>query len=94
MQNLQTAWELARQNITKTQKKEKHFYDRHTRKPTYRVGQRVFVYTPSARSGPAYKFALPYKGPVRLLRLQDNVADVQPVDLPTSDILRVSQSRL
>lgn len=91
---MQEAWELARKNIKKAQKRQKKNYDRHARQPTYQVGDRVFVYVPSAKSGKAYKFALPYKGPYCVLDISDNVACLQLVDQPKSDTIRVAISRL
>ena len=57
--NIQETWQLARENIKKAQRRQKMYYDRQTRKPTFHVGDRVFLFTPSAKSGSAYKFALP-----------------------------------
>ena len=65
--NIQEAWQLARENIKKAQRRQKMYYDRQTRKPTFHVGDRVFLFTPSAKSGSAYKFALPNKGPYRVV---------------------------
>ena len=61
--NLQAAWELARKNIKRAQHKQKKQDNRHTRDPTYRVGDQVFEYTPAEKAGPAYKFARPFRGP-------------------------------
>ena len=93
-QGMQEAWDLARENIRKSQKKQKRYYDRRAREPTFRIGEQVFLYVPSAKSGPAYKFALPYKGPYRVLKICDGVADVRQVDNPNADVLRVAISRL
>ena len=94
MRNMQDAWELARKNIKKAQKRQKKSYDCHTRHPTFRVGDRVFVYVPSAKLGKAYKFALPYKGPYRVQDIADNVACLQLIEQPDSDLIRISISRL
>ena len=93
LHNMQEAWKLARKNIKKVQKRQKN-YDRHARQPTYQVGDRVFVYVPSAKSGKAYKFALPYKGPYCVLDISDNVACLQLVDQPKSDTIHVAISLL
>ena len=92
--NLQEAWELARKNIKKAQRQQKTQYDRHTRDPTYRVGDRVFLYTPSVKSGPAYKFARPFQGPYRIVAIDNNVVDIRRVDHPSGTALRVAVSRL
>ena len=93
--NMQEAWTLAKKKIKTSQKKQKFYYDRRTRIPTFRLGGRVlFLHTPSAKSGPAYKFGLPYKGPYRVTDISENVACVQLISRPNSDVLRVSISRL
>ena len=58
---LSEAWTLAQQNIAKAQKRQKRTHDRHARDPAFCVGERVFLHTPSLRSGPGYKFARPYQ---------------------------------
>ncbi len=92
--NMQEAWEVAKKKIRTAQKKQKMCYDRRARDPTFRPGDRAFLYTPSAKSGPAYKFALPYKGPYRVTNISDNVACLQLISNPGSDLVRVSISRL
>ena len=64
-------WELARSNITKAQQTEK-FHDRTAKEPPIQVGDRVYVYMLSEKLGQAYKFALPYSGPYRVLKLHQN----------------------
>ena len=54
----------------------------------------MFLYTPSAKSGPGYKFALPHKGPYQVLEIYDNVACIQPIGQPSTDRLRVAIERL
>ena len=91
---MQEAWDVARENIRKSQKKQKRHYDQYAHEPTFRVGEQVFLYVPSAKSGPAYKFALPYKGPYRVLQVCDGVADVKQIDHPGADVLHGAVSRL
>lgn len=94
LRSMQEAWELARKNIRIAQKKQKKNYDRHSRQPTFQVGGRVFLYIPSAKSGPGYKFALPHKGPYRILDISNNVACIQLIEKPGADPLRVAIDRL
>ena len=94
LRNMRMAWDLAKENIKKAQKKQKSNYDRHSREPTFRVGDRMFLHTPSARLGPAYKFSLPYKGPYRLVDMADNVASLQLIGQSESEAVRVAISRL
>ena len=70
------------------------YYDRQTRKPTFHVGDRVFIFAPSAKSGSAYKFALPNKGLYRVVEISDNVAWLRLISRPNSDTIRVSINRL
>ena len=46
LQSMQEAWELARKNIGSEQKKQKRNCDRRSRKPTFQVRGRVFLYSP------------------------------------------------
>ena len=46
------AWELARKHISRAQKRQKKQHDRNARPDSSSVGERVFVYMPSARTGP------------------------------------------
>ena len=92
-QNMQEAWELARKKIKVAQNKQKVYYDRQTRIPTFRVEARVFLYTASPKSGPAYKFALPYKGPYQVTPVSDSVACLRLISRPDSDEVRVSISQ-
>ena len=71
------AWELARQCIRKAQRKQKEYYDRKTRLPTFRVGDRVFLFKPADKTGPARKFARPYHGPFRVIDMDVNTARIQ-----------------
>ena len=92
--HLQEAWELARKNIKVAQTRQKRNYDKNTRTPTFRVGERVFLHKPSLRTGPAYKFARPFEGPYRIVAMENNVADIRKVDHPKTTTIRVAVSRL
>ena len=61
--NLSDAWEMARQNICQSQKKQKQQYDRKVKLKKYRVGDRVFVHMPGDVRGKVWKFAKPFHGP-------------------------------
>ena len=80
--NLSDAWELARKNVQRAQKQQKRQYDHHTTKPTYRIGDRVFVYQPGSIQSKNRKFARPFHGPYRILDLIPSNASVRPVDRP------------
>ena len=54
---LQEAWALAHDSIKKAQASQKKQYDRSARPEEFKVGDRVFVYMPAVKIGPAYKLA-------------------------------------
>ena len=93
-ENLTEAWETAWSCIKLAQKKQKKNYDHRTSPTPFRIGQRVFVYKPSVRSGPAYKFARPFHGPYRVVELTANNAKVRPVDRPEEEPIFVALDHL
>ena len=88
------AWELARQQITRAQKRQKTMYDRHTKKSPFQAGERVFLFKPAERTGARRKFARPFHGPYRLLEVDVNTAKIRPVDRPEDEHILVSLERL
>ena len=50
----------------------------------------MFVYIPTEKIGKAYKFACPYKGPYRVLKLFDNGVEVKLVSKSNSQSIRVA----
>ena len=61
--HLEEAWELARKHIRKAQQKQKHNYDQRSKKVTLQVGDRVFLFVPSAKQGKTHKFAVSFYEP-------------------------------
>ena len=92
--SLTQAWKLAQSQIKKAQKHQKLYYDRHAKTPKFCVGDRVFVYMPSAKKGKAHKFARPFHGPFRVIELTANDAKVCPVNRPKADPIFVSLDRV
>ena len=92
--HMSDAWELAQGNIKKAQKHQKKYYDQQSRTIDFSPGDRVFVYMPSARSGPAWKLSRPFHGPYRVVNVKENGVEVRPVDRPQSDLIRVSLNRV
>ena len=88
------AWKLAQSEIQKAQKSQKKFYDQNATQPKVRIGDCVFVYTSAEKIGKAYKFACPYKGPYRVLKLFDNGVEVKLVSKPYSQSIRVALNRV
>ena len=92
--NLSEAWELARQNISQSQKKQKQHYDKGARLKDYHVGDTVFVHMPGDVQGKAWKFARPFHGPYRILELTPTNASVCLVDKPQDAPIFVSLDRV
>ena len=57
--------------------------------PKFAIGDRVFVYKPSTKTGKAYKFAKPFHGPYRILTLHEGGADVVLIERPKEASIRV-----
>ena len=91
---LTTAWKLARQCVTKAQKRQKTSYDRGAKDPVFREGERVFLHKPSEKTGEARKLARSFHGPYKLVEVGTNTARIVRVDRPEEESLHVSLSRL
>ena len=91
---LTTAWELARQCVTKAQKWQKTSYDRGAKDPVFREGECVFLHKPSEKTGEARKLARSFHGPYRLVEVGTNTARIVRVDRLEEESLHVSLSRL
>ena len=94
MTSLPEARELAQKSIQSLQKKQKQNYDKRVKDNIFKVGGRVFLYKPAAKSGKAYQFACPYYGPYRIVELTTNDAKICPVDKPSEEPIFVALDRL
>ena len=74
--HMSEAWELARQCIRKAQRRQKEYYDRKTRPPNFRISDRMFLFKPADKTGPARKFTRPYHGPFRVIDMDINTAKI------------------
>ena len=92
--HMSEALDLARQCVRKAQKKQKEYYDTKMRPPSFRVGDRVFLFKPADNTGPPRKFARPYHGPFRVVEMDVNTAKIRRVDRPDEDALLVAVDRL
>ena len=92
--DMSEAWELARECVWKAQRRQKEYHDRKVWLPVFRVGDRVFLYKPADKTGPARKFARPYHGPFRVVETDSNTARIQPIDRPEEDPVLVVVDRL
>ena len=89
-QMMSEAWELAQRNLKKAQKKQKFHHDKKSRNSDFQVGDRVFVFMPVLKSGPAHKLARPFKGPFRVIGMYPTGVEVVPVDKPKASSIRVA----
>ena len=87
-------WELAKRNNKTAQGNQKLQYDRNSKPPKFRVGDRVFVYMPSAKACKAYKFARPFYGPYQIIEQSETGVVVRPVDKPQAEPIRVAYDRI
>lgn len=94
MTKLSGAWELARESVSKAQKKQKTIYDRHSRPPSFVVGDRALLFQLAEKTGEARKLARPYHGPYRIIELDTNAAHVHRVDRSQDDTILVALGRL
>ena len=91
---LAEAWDLAKRNVQKAQKQQKKTYDQHSRPPNFKVGERVFLFKPTERTGENRKLARAYHGPYRVTKLTTNNAHIRRVDKPEDESLLVAIDRL
>ena len=63
------AWEVARLNITRAQKRQKSAYDRSAKESLFRSGERVFLFKPAEQTGVKRKMARPFHRPYRLVEV-------------------------
>ena len=76
------AWDCARKQIKKAQKKQKYEHDQHAMDTGFHIGDRVFVYIPAAGQGEAYKFAKKLQGPYCIMAMHDNGVELKNNDKP------------
>ena len=91
MQNLFAAWKLAQEGIRKAQSKQKK---QRAGSTSVNPGDRVFVYMPAIRAGPAYKLTRPYKGPYRVIGTHPNGVELRSIDNPKNSTIRVALNRV
>ena len=83
-------WDLAQNNIKRAQRHQKAYYDKQSKPPRFKVGDRVFVYMPAAKATKAYKFARSLHGPYRIIEQSDTGLVVRPIDKPQGEPIRVA----
>ena len=93
VKHFSTAWGLAQANICKAQKAQK-FHDRTAKEPPIQVGDRVYIYMPQEKQGKAYKFALPFAGPYRVVEVHPNGVVLQHIEKLNSRQIQVALNRV
>ena len=94
MSGLTEAWSMAQKQVQKAQKSQKKQYEKNTKEPDLKVGERVFVYMPKEKATKAYKFARPFHGPFRVVEVLDAGVVVRPVDPWRGESIRVAVNRV
>ena len=90
---LSDAWQLAQEQIKKSQASRKQYYDTFANEHAICVGDRVYVCTPAKKTGTAYKFACPFVGPYRFM-LYDTGVDERLISKPFAKPFRVALGRV
>ena len=87
---MSSAWKTARTRIKEAQKKQKYQHDKKAKDPRMFEGDRVFMYSPAERCGKAYKFARPFKGPYRVVKMLPSAAELSLIAEPNGPTIRVA----
>ena len=87
-------WELARQNITQAQTRQRKTHNRKAKRAKFQVGDRVLLYSPKDKSGPLRKLALPNKGPFVITKVTDTNTFIVPQDHPRAKEKCVAWDRI
>ena len=93
-QRMSEMWAAAQRNVRRAQRRQKHYHDRRAREDKFKVGEHVFVHTPTLKSGPTHKLASPFKGPYRIVTTFDSGVEVVDVGNPRSPPIRVALGRV
>lgn len=70
--NLEEAWELAREEIQKSQQNQKRNHDKRTNPQIYSLGDKVMIYVPERKKGIASKLASRWIGPMEIVKSYGN----------------------
>ena len=93
---MDTAWKAARGHIWIAQSKQKRNYDKHKKAtpPCVSEGDGVMLNVPAEWSGKAYKFARPFRGPYRAVKVLPNGVELVLISKPKAPSIRVSIDRV
>ena len=87
-------WGPVKKCIERAQGRQKTYYDKKSRPPSFTFGDRVFLFKPAEKTGGARKLLHPYHGPYCVVQLDINTAHIQRVDCPQEDAIQVALDRL
>jgi hypothetical protein len=102
MTRLGIAWDLARENVSKAQAKQKEWYDANSKMTNFRLGDRVWLAVPQFRKSSSVenataikKFAAKWTGPHRIVGVSDNGLTYKLMEIisPLEVIYRTSHLR-
>jgi len=91
---LSAAWKLARNEVQRSQKKQKRHYDRHAKQRDFQVGYKVMVYMPYKHIGKNRKLSRPYFGPYWVMEVHPNGVTVRPVHCLKDNYIWVNLDRV
>ena len=92
--NFSESWKLAQERIKKAQRNQKKQHDKSAKNFKFFEEDAVFLFDPSLKTGKAYKFAKPFRGPYKIVNLVRGGAEIQLVAKPKSKLICVTFNRL
>ena len=94
--HMASAWQAARDHIRIAQSRQKRNYDKSKKAklPHKSEGDRVMLYIPAERSGQAYKFVWPFRGPYQVVKIFPNGVELILISKPRAHSIRVSLDRV
>ena len=84
------AWELAQHSVGHAQSRQKKYYDKRQRPPTFSIGNGVFLFKPAEKTGEGQKLVHPYYGPFCVVEMGTNTTKIRRVDKPQEEPILVS----
>ena len=92
--SLQSARDLAANEVKRAQKRYKTTFDKKAKQPDYRAGDLVLVYFPQEDTGKLRKLSRPWHGPHRVTSSNNSDVCVTKLHYPREGQIQVHQSRV
>ena len=83
------AWDVAKKNVERAQKKQKEQYDKQAKRCDFKVGDIVYVFMPAKTSGEARKLAKPNEGPFEIVRNMETGVEVRRLGRGKKNHIRI-----